>query len=243
MREFFALVQKIKEDMRDISTRTTSIAALYEQALENTKAAKGKSAKNEIDSERDKIDKLLHRVKTNLKALEDSTEEFEGSSQASNTEVRLRRNMHGTLSTKFIEVLQTYNDVQTKYDAKFRERVARELKVVTNREPTPEEVDQVLQSPQTSAFVGDMQDPRAIESLAYIQNRHQDILKLQASIKELHQLFVDMAFLVAQQGELIDQVEFNVNQAASHVEGAVEQLASAVVYSKKSRKVFRIFAF
>ena len=51
----------------------------------------------------------------------------------------------------------------------------------------------------------------AEDALAYIQNRHHDLVRLQASIKELHGLFVDMALLVAKQGELIDQIEYNVS--------------------------------
>ena len=46
-----------------------------------------------------------------------------------------------------------------------------------------------------------------------------------------------MAFLVAKQGELIDQIEHNVTQAEAHMEKATKNLQEAIVYQKKSRKV------
>lgn len=42
----------------------------------------------------------------------------------------------------------------------------------------------------------------------------QDVLTLEASIAELHQMFLDFALLVEQQGELLDQIEYQVGQSA-----------------------------
>jgi t-SNARE complex subunit (syntaxin) len=40
--------------------------------------------------------------------------------------------------------------------------------------------------------------------------RHKEVLKLEKSLQEVHQLFVDMAALVDQQGEVIDRIAFRV---------------------------------
>lgn len=164
------------------------------------------------------------------------TEEYRNSKEATNTEVRLRTNMHGTLTTKFVELMQHYNDIQTDYDNKYRDRLKREYKIVKPDMPE-EEIEEAIQTGESSAFQGEMADRKAAEdALAYIQNRHQDLVRLQASIKELHGLFVDMALLVAKQGELIDQIEYNVTTAQSHMQKATAQLKTANVYAKKSRK-------
>ena len=39
----------------------------------------------------------------------------------------------------------------------------------------------------------------------------QDVLKLEESVQELHQMFADFALLADQQGELLDQIEYQVN--------------------------------
>jgi t-SNARE complex subunit (syntaxin) len=40
------------------------------------------------------------------------------------------------------------------------------------------------------------------------------VLTLEASIAELHQMFLDFALLVEQQGELLDQIEYQVSDYA-----------------------------
>ena len=54
-------------------------------------------------------------------------------------------------------------------------------------------------------MLGDLDHQRAKQNLLFITERHRDILTLEKSIRELHQLFVDMAALVMQQGELIGE--------------------------------------
>ena len=65
-------------------------------------------------------------------------------------------------------------------------------------------------------------------------------MKLERSITELHQLFVDMAVLVESQGELLNQIEHNVEQAVGFVASGVDELNSASDYQKASRKKMMI---
>jgi len=49
-------------------------------------------------------------------------------------------------------------------------------------------------------------------------------------------MFMDFALLTEQQGELLDQIEFNVGQATDHVEEANVEVHEAIVYQKSVRK-------
>ncbi len=49
-------------------------------------------------------------------------------------------------------------------------------------------------------------------------------------------MFLDFALLTEQQGELIDQIEFNVKSAADYVEDANVDVFHAIESSKKIRK-------
>jgi hypothetical protein len=67
-------------------------------------------------------------------------------------------------------------------------------------------------------------------------------MKLEASLKELHQLFLDMSLLVEAQGELLNQIEFSVESAVAYTEKGVQELEKAKEYQKSARKVtHRIF--
>jgi len=49
-------------------------------------------------------------------------------------------------------------------------------------------------------------------------------------------MFLDFALLTEQQGELIDQIEFNVKSAADHVEDANVDVYRAIEHQKSARK-------
>lgn len=86
---------------------------------------------------------------------------------------------------------------------------------------------QILQQPGHAA---------AKNALADIQERNRDIHRLEASIAELRQLFLDMAVLVESQGELLDQIEYTVSQSVNYTSKAVEELRSAGKYQRSYRK-------
>ena len=66
--------------------------------------------------------------------------------------------------------------------------------------------------------------------------KYQDVLTLEQSVAELHQMFLDFALLTEQQGELLDQIEFNVTQATDYVEEAIVETHQAIEYQKSIRK-------
>jgi len=73
------------------------------------------------------------------------------------------------------------------------------------------------------------QREEAKKLLADIQSRHEDILKLEESLRELRQLFLDMQTLVESQGEMLNEIENN---------GTIERCARVSNPSKLNKFVF-----
>lgn len=86
----------------------------------------------------------------------------------------------------------------------------------------------------TQGIITDTQ--QAKQSLKDIEARHNDIMKLEKSIKELHDMFMDMAMLVESQGEMIDRIEHNVEKAVDYVETAAADTKKAMKYQSAARK-------
>lgn len=82
-----------------------------------------------------------------------------------------------------------------------------------------------------------METEQARQMLADVEARHNDILKLEKSLKELHDLFLEMAMLVESQGEVVDRIENHVTGTQDYVVKAQEQLKQAEVLQTKARKV------
>jgi t-SNARE complex subunit (syntaxin) len=71
---------------------------------------------------------------------------------------------------------------------------------------------------------------------AKVAGKYHDVLALESSVAELHQMFLDSASLTEQQGELLDQIEFQVKQAGDYVEDANVEVYDSIEYQKEIRK-------
>merc|ERR1712072_779379 len=71
---------------------------------------------------------------------------------------------------------------------------------------------------------------------ANVADKYQDVLTLEASVAELHQMFLDFALLTEQQGEMLDQIEYQVKAAGEYVEEGNVDIKKAIQHQKEIRK-------
>ena len=67
-------------------------------------------------------------------------------------------------------------------------------------------------------------------------DKYQDVLTLEASVNELHQMFLDFALLTEQQGDLLDQIETQVKAASDYIDDGNTDLVSAIELQKSIRR-------
>jgi t-SNARE complex subunit (syntaxin) len=69
-----------------------------------------------------------------------------------------------------------------------------------------------------------------------VASKYQDVLVLEASVAELHQMFLDFALLTEEQGELLDQIEYQVKSASDYIEEGNVDMVQAIAIQKNIRK-------
>lgn len=175
--------------------------------------------------------------------IEQNIEQEEHVNKAS-ADLRIRKTQHSTLSRKFVEVMTEYNRTQTDYRERCKGRIMRQLEI-TGRTTTNEELEDMLEQGNSAVFTQGiiMDTAQAKQTLADIEARHADIIKLESSIKELHDMFMDMAMLVESQGEMIDRIEYHVEHAVDYVQTATQDTKKALKYQSKARRVSSSFSF
>jgi len=237
MKEYFEEVNTIQEDMATIRRNLLSIEEKYGQSLVTMDMEQGAKSSEELEQLIDSTNLTAQDIRNKLKQLEESSKKNKG--KGGPAQAKIRANMQGALTKKFLDLMQEYQELQTRYKNKFRERVATQYKMV-KPDASVEEIDEAIESGDTQIFAKAILDTerknQAKNALAYIESKSNDIKRLEQSIQELHNLFLDMAIMVEAQGELIDQIEYNVTQAVDNTKVAVENLRSANKYQRKSRK-------
>jgi len=154
---------------------------------------------------------------------------------------RVRENLCNTLTRKFIDEMKAYQNSQQKYKTDIKKKVARQVQIV-KPDATEEEIDAVMKSEggrdalyREQILAGGVND-QVKTTYAKVAGKYQDVLALESSVAELHQMFLDFALLTEQQGELLDQIEFQVKQAGDYVEDANVDVYESIEYQKKIRK-------
>lgn len=69
-----------------------------------------------------------------------------------------------------------------------------------------------------------------------VADKYQDVLTLEASVAELHQMFLDFALLTEKQGELLDQIEHQVKEASDYIDQGNTEMVEAIDLQKSIRR-------
>uniref|UniRef100_A0A8C5C180 t-SNARE coiled-coil homology domain-containing protein n=1 Tax=Gadus morhua TaxID=8049 RepID=A0A8C5C180_GADMO len=170
-----------------------------------------------------------------LAAIEPKKGEDDGKYVAIN--LRMQRTQHGVLSREFVELMGHCNTIQADYRDRNLERIKRQFKI-TGTDVTDDQLEDMIASGQTDVFTQNiLSDVKATkQALNEIETRCEEILKLEKSIRDLHDMFQYLAMEVEAQGETVNRIESNILQSSNYVEKARDDVEKAVTYQKKARK-------
>lgn len=235
MSDFFAHIDLIRTDIDKISEYVDEVKRLHSTILAAPQAED--RTKEELEEKMADIKKLANNIRQKLKKMEQEMEQAQTSSTKTQAQIRIEKSQLFVLTQKFRDVMNDYNQVQLGYRQKCKERIQRQLEI-TGRSVTEGEVEEMLESGNPSVFTQGImvETAQAKQSLADIEARHGDIMKLEKSIKELHDMFIDMAALVQTQGEMIDRIEYNVVQSENFVKAASTDTKKAVKFQSAARR-------
>ena len=245
MRKFFVEVDELKSKIQQIRDHTAHVARLQDAALNSVRSEDTNRTSNELEKVLSEANRQCSEAKQVLASIKSETDKLESLSTAPASELRIRKNMYQTLTQNFVQAVRTYQSAQQNYQKEMKRKVARQVRIV-KPEATIEEIDTAMKSGDTGAVyrAAILQPGADPVALAYqdCQAKYRDVLKLEESIKALNQMFRDLALLVEQQGEMLNQIEFSVEEATEHVKGGNENLKGALEARKSIRKKYMIIA-
>ncbi|KAJ3176319.1 Syntaxin-1A [Geranomyces variabilis] len=242
MKAYFDDISTIKDQIASIKRSIDDIEALHQKSLNSISEEEVAANHKELDKMMDKTNKLSAGLRGKLKAL-DTDNRAISKVPGQESDARIRISQHQSVTKKFLDVMQEYQGIQTKYQDKYKQRMQRQFLIV-KPQATPGEIKQMMDGEQGPVFAQQMmntgQRGEAKRALQDIQSRHADIIRIEQSIIELQQLFMDMAVLVSAQGEMLNNIETHVGNAVEHTEAGNVALSKAIKLQKKARKKMMI---
>uniref|UniRef100_A0A8C9Q5D2 Syntaxin-1A n=1 Tax=Spermophilus dauricus TaxID=99837 RepID=A0A8C9Q5D2_SPEDA len=188
MDEFFEQVEEIRGFIDKIAENVEEVKRKHSAILASPNP--DEKTKEELEELMSDIKKTANKVRSKLKSESTDHPPPGGGHWV----------LHSTLSRKFVEVMSEYNATQSDYRERCKGRIQRQLEI-TGRTTTSEELEDMLESGNPAIFASGiiMDSSISKQALSEIETRHSEIIKLENSIRELHDMFMDMAMLVESQ--------------------------------------------
>ena len=154
--------------------------------------------------------------------------------------IGLKRTQVAAQSRRFYHEWERFDVNKTRWRDIRHEYMRKQCKIIS-AEVTDEEIDTFLeegnQSLNFSILVSNEKATQFMkERLTELEKRRDDFWNLEKAIKEIHDLFVEMADLVYHQGEIINNIERNVDTSVGYVEKGTKELEEAVIIQRDTRK-------
>ena len=141
------------------------------------------------------------------------------------------------LSHQLREIMNKFRSNQADYIDKTRSRFQRKVDIVSKDDDPNIDMNNVdfqTHSVFTDDIIIQMQTAKI--DLLEIEEREKELHKLESQIHEVNKLFKEMNVLVGEQGDMLNNIEKNVEDAVNHVTETKKQLRQAKEYKTKTRK-------
>lgn len=154
---------------------------------------------------------------------------------------RMVRSQYVSLTCTFHGAMSDYNEAEMVQRENCKTRIQRQAEIM-GKEVTREQIEEMIESGKWNVFSNNvLMDGRTAKSaLNEIENRHKELLELEGRIRDIHDLFFQMALLVEEQGCMLENIEANVHSTEDYVAQAEIQIRKAVRYQKNNpcKKLF-----
>jgi len=235
MTRFYNQISSIQDELRRIDANVSRIGDLHSRSLNNTDEALAQQNATALDELVEETRALCNQIKNQIQDLEKE-------SVPPGQDPRIRKNQTSLVRSKFVEALQNYQQVEQQYRSRYRQRVERQFKIV-KPDATPEEVTAVVQNDQgaggqvfAQALTSSTRYGESRAAYREVQERHEDIRKIERTLAELAQLFNDMDVLVNQQEDVINAIETSATQVQKDTEAGLGHTEKAVDHARSARR-------
>jgi len=226
------LIEELREDVKSVIKHHSDIL----------------STPNPEEKKRKELDTLMSTIQTSSKVIRAKLKDMEKGIKSEEDKMkpdedgvpaicRIRRSQHSALLRDFVDVMNGYQKAQVEYRDRCKTRIKRQLHIAET-ELTDDQIETMVDKGNFSVFTGSIlaHTEQAKQMLADVTARHDDIIKLEKSLRELHDLFLEMAILIENQGEIVDRIETQVTNTRDWVEKGRENLRQAETMQTKARK-------
>jgi len=137
-------------------------------------------------------------------------------------DLRTKKNLFNAMIIKYKEVILKFQKEENEIKEIKETKIIRQAEIGVGGDLTQEEKKQVIEDPKMiqqiyEARLKQKAPPQLINAVRDLEERHNDIKKLEKSIIELSRMIDELNKLVKYQGEMIDKIAENVSKSKDYI--------------------------
>lgn len=240
---FYAESSGVKNAIEDMTRLCNELQTKHSENITTIDETRSKMLRKDIEDLSQQVTEKAKAAKDSLDAMNKKTAELKEtpeSVQANSAIIRIEENQYAYLVAKLTSQMADYQRQQSANEALYKAQTQRQIKIKFTNPDGTQGVDDETAAQLAQQVMEDRMNSYVFQQskdvLASVIETRNDIYKIEESMRNLNQLFNDLAFLVNEQGEIMDIILANVQAANRYVEAGRKELKKARKYQKKSRK-------
>ena len=180
------------------------------------------------------MNSIIEQLKPQLKSEENE--------EADEAELRLKKNLFDAMIKKYQHTIQRFQEAENQIKKIKETKLIRGAEIALGEELEEQKRKEIIDNPQkVKQIYEDKLKQKApvqlINAVRDLEERHQDIKRLEKSVLELHKMILQLNALVQYQGEMIDNIVTNISQAKDAIIKGEKELDGAKNKMNCTRKI------
>jgi t-SNARE complex subunit (syntaxin) len=219
MKDFSSTIATCQSKIKSIDAQIDNLMRLKAEVISSTGQEERQISNkinmivNSVQTTQNEMDKLIKELKAMLNA--------EGG-DINDPELRIKNNLFGSMLRKYQNTCMRFQREESNIKNIIETKLVRAAEIAVNQELTEEQRKEVIENPQ---MVQQMYENKLTgaahiklqNAVRDLEERHRDIKKLEKSILQVHNMIIELSKLVSLQGEMIDNIEVNIQKAKDYV--------------------------
>jgi t-SNARE complex subunit (syntaxin) len=156
-------------------------------------------------------------------------------------ELRIKNNLFGAMLKKYQKTCMRFQNEESEIKNIISTKLVRAAEIAVDQELTEEQRKEVIENPQMiqQMYENKLTGAAHIKlqnAVRDLEERHKDIQNLERSILQVHNMIIELSKLVQLQGEMIDNIEINIQKAKDYVLKGEKNVQKSKKNMEKARK-------
>ncbi|KAL4498584.1 hypothetical protein ABPG72_019702 [Tetrahymena utriculariae] len=232
-------IQNSRNLLEKIKANTTQLEELKDEYSQATRSAKEKEISELIDMNLTDNTKYVNQLKGILDRIDFDVKQAKEDKDRQG-DAQKKQILYNQIVQASQQTLLESQKAQDAAKITLKNKTSRQIRLISP-DMTEQQIEEIAEDPNRAQqiFQQKMFKSASIQlqnAVSDVQDKYKEILKLQRSIMQLHQMMQDLAMLVAHQGEIIDNIEVLVEQTVNNVGKANKALTKAKEHHQSAKK-------